>query len=62
VVWVVNAENGEVQPKPVQIAGFREDGVLISQGLQAGDQVVIAGLQTLVPGQVVRPTPVVRSE
>ncbi len=62
VVWVVNPENGEVQPRPVQMGGFREDGVLISQGLQAGDQVVIAGVQTLVPGQAVRPTPVVRSE
>jgi membrane fusion protein, multidrug efflux system len=31
--------------------------VLISQGIQKGEQVVVAGVQTLVPGQIVRATP-----
>ncbi len=61
VVWVVEPHNGQVQPKTVTTGLFREDGVLISAGLQEGDQVVVAGVQTLVPGQVVRPQPV-RSE
>jgi hypothetical protein len=34
---------------------FREDGVIITQGIQTGEQVVSAGVQTLVPGQIVRP-------
>jgi RND family efflux transporter MFP subunit len=56
VVWVVNAASGEVQPRGVQAGAFREDGVLIAGGLQKGEQVVVAGVQTLVPGQIVRAT------
>lgn len=58
VVWLVKPESGEVQPRAVKTGAFREDGVLISQGLTAGDQVVVAGVQTLVPGQIVRPSSV----
>jgi RND family efflux transporter MFP subunit len=57
VVWVVNSSTGEVQPRAVQAGAFREDGVLINQGLQSGEQVVVVGVQTLVPGQIVRATP-----
>lgn len=56
VVWVVNPSNGEVQPRAVQTGVFREDGVTISDGLRNGEQVVVAGVQTLVPGQIVRAT------
>lgn len=55
VVWVVNPENDQVQPRKVQTGMFREDGVIIIQGLQTGEQVVVAGVHTLVPGQLVRP-------
>ena len=55
VVWVVNPENGQVQSRAVQTGMFREDGVIITQGLQTGEQVVVAGVHTLVPGLVVRP-------
>ena len=55
VVWVVNPENNQVQPRVVQTGRFREDGVIIIQGLQTGEQIVVAGVHTLVPGQVVRP-------
>lgn len=55
VVWVVNPENGQVQFREVKIGMFREDGVIITQGLQTGEQVVVAGVHTLVLGQVVRP-------
>ncbi|PKD40339.1 efflux RND transporter periplasmic adaptor subunit [Methylomonas sp. BW4-1] len=57
VVWVVNPANGEVQPRTVQAGAFREDGVLIAGGIQKGEQVVVAGVQTLIPGQKVRATP-----
>lgn len=57
VVWVVNPANGEVRPRPVQAGDYREDGVLILQGLQSGEQVVAVGVQTLVAGQIVRPMP-----
>lgn len=55
VVWIVDPRTGQVQPKPVETGMFREDGVLVKAGLAEGDQVVIAGVHTLVPGQVVRP-------
>jgi len=58
VVWVVDPQSGQVHPRPVQTGAFREDGVIVRQGLQKGEQVVVAGVQTLIPGQVVRPTPV----
>ena len=54
-VWVVNPENGQVQPRAVQTGMFREDGVVITEGLKDGEQVVVAGVHTLVPGQIVRP-------
>ncbi len=57
VVWVVDPQSNQVQPKPVQTGMFREDGVLITQGLQAGEQVVVAGVQALSPGQLIRPIP-----
>ncbi|WKJ90539.1 efflux RND transporter periplasmic adaptor subunit [Methylomonas montana] len=56
VVWVVKPDTGEVQPRAVRTGVFREDGVTISDGLHDGEQVVVAGVQTLVPGQVVRAT------
>lgn len=55
VVWVVNPENDQVYPKTVQIGMYREDGVVIAQGLQEGENVVVAGVHTLLPGQKVRP-------
>ncbi len=55
VVWVVDPQSGQVQPRTVETGMFREDGVLIHQGLQAGEIVVVAGVQALTPGQVVRP-------
>lgn len=58
IVWVVDPHSGQVQPRAVRTGAFREDGVIVSQGLQNGDQVVAAGVQTLVPGQIVQPVPV----
>ena len=53
VVWVV--AEGKVQPRPVRLAGFREDGAAIAEGLQAGEQVVISGASRLVAGEAVEP-------
>lgn len=57
IVWVVDSQNGQVQPRAIQTGAFREDGVIVTEGLHDGDQVVVAGVQTLVPGQIVRPVP-----
>jgi multidrug efflux system membrane fusion protein len=55
VIWLVDPKNNSVQPHPVTIAQFREDGVLVTGGLDAGELVVVAGVHTLIPGQVVAP-------
>lgn len=54
VVWVVNAQN-QANPVRVKVTSYREDGALISDGLQVGDKIVVAGAQALNVGQVVRP-------
>ena len=56
VVWIVDQQSGQVNPREVVIDTFREDGVTIREGLEEGDWVVVAGVQKLIPGQVVRPT------
>jgi len=54
IVWVVNAQN-QVQPVDVDVASYREDGVLINRGLKVGDKIVVAGVQSLTAGQVITP-------
>lgn len=54
-VWVIDAQN-KTQPRAVVTGQFREDGVLIASGLQAGEKIAIAGVHTLVKDQVVKPT------
>jgi RND family efflux transporter MFP subunit len=55
VIWLVNPQDHTVRPREVSIGQFREDGVLITSGLTAGELVVVAGVHTLVPGQTVVP-------
>ena len=51
LVWVVSA--GKANPRKVKVAQFGETGVTITEGLQAGELVVIAGASKLEPGQAV---------
>jgi RND family efflux transporter MFP subunit len=53
-VWVVDPKTSKVNLRKVAIGQFREDGVTITSGLDAGDVVVTAGVHKLKPGQVVR--------
>lgn len=52
-VWLV-ADDLSVGPVPVRTAGLLDDAVRITAGLKAGDRVVTAGANLLVPGQKVR--------
>lgn len=54
-VWVVDTQSKQVHPRNVTIGSYREDGVPVNSGLNAGEQVVVAGVHMLVDGQVVRP-------
>jgi len=55
IVWVVDPGTSRVQRRPVQTGAYREDGIPVLGGLAAGERVVVAGVHTLTPGQVVRP-------
>jgi multidrug efflux system membrane fusion protein len=53
-VWVVDPATSQVKLRPVAVGQFREDGVTITGGLDAGDVVVTAGVHELRSGQAVR--------
>jgi RND family efflux transporter MFP subunit len=55
-VWVYQAASGTVALKPVAVARFETDRVVISEGLDKGDVVVTAGVNRLREGQKVRLT------
>lgn len=53
-VWVIDRNAGTVAAREVAVTAYTADRVLISQGLAAGDVIVVAGAQALRPGQKVR--------
>ncbi len=52
-VWVVS-EDGAVHLTPVTVARYDTGAVLISEGIKDGDLVVIAGVNSLAEGQIVK--------
>lgn len=54
-VWVYDPETGQVNPRAVQVGPISEAGIEITEGLAAGDTVVVAGMSELEPGMTVRP-------
>jgi len=53
-VWVIDPHTKTVILRNVDVLRHDPATVVISQGLEAGDLVVTAGVQTLHPGQKVR--------
>jgi RND family efflux transporter MFP subunit len=53
-VWVVDPQSKTVSLRDIEILRYDPNSVAISQGLETGDIVVTAGVQTLRPGQKVR--------
>ena len=53
-VWVVDPQSQTVSLRNIEIARNDAASVVVSQGLETGDLVVTAGVQTLHPGQKVR--------
>ncbi len=53
-VWRLDTKQNTVQPVPVETAGFTDDGVIVRSGVSAGDVIVTAGANLLVPGQTVK--------
>lgn len=53
-VWVVDPQSRTVSLRNVDVARYDPASVVVSQGLEAGEVVVTAGVQVLRPGQKVR--------
>ena len=61
MVMTVNAE-GKVAPRPVKTDGTYGTNWIVSEGLKAGDVVIVEGLQKSKPGATVKPSPWVRPD
>lgn len=53
-VWVVDTKELTVSLREVSVARYEPASVILSAGLQPGETIVIAGVQSLHPGQKVR--------
>ncbi len=53
-VWVFKADSGTVEPRAVKVVGLSDNQVLVQHGLNPGDEVVVAGVHVLTPGQKVQ--------
>jgi RND family efflux transporter MFP subunit len=53
-VWVVDPQNHTVSLRDVEVLRYDPAAIVISQGLETGELVVTAGVQTLHPGRKVR--------
>lgn len=54
-VWVYDPQTQEVRLRDVSIGQYREDGVLVRDGVRDGEWIVAAGVHKLTEGQKVRP-------
>ena len=52
-VWV--EENGRATRRFIQIAGYSGTGVVVSEGLQSGDNIIVEGYQKVSEGMKVKP-------
>lgn len=53
-VWVVDADRGSLELRPVRVAAFAGNEVVLSDGVRDGERVVSAGVHKLDAGQKVR--------
>ncbi len=52
-VWLFDRRSGSVTPKPIQIARYDGETIVLSAGVTPGETIVAAGTQFLHPGQTV---------
>jgi multidrug efflux pump subunit AcrA (membrane-fusion protein) len=55
-VLVVNAQ-GQVAYRPIGVGAARGSERIVTEGLQAGEQVIVSGLMRVRPGMTVTPEP-----
>lgn len=54
-IWLVDQGNSTVYKRKIQLGTSVENGVIVTQGLRKGDEVVIAGIHHLTEGLAVTP-------
>jgi membrane fusion protein (multidrug efflux system) len=57
-IYVFIVENGKAVVKRIKAGGEDGPNVVVDQGLQGGEQVIVEGLQSIRPGQPVQASPV----
>ncbi|MDO7927061.1 efflux RND transporter periplasmic adaptor subunit [Pseudomonas sp. KFB-139] len=53
-VWIVDPQNQTVNPRAVNVVSREDDSFLLAGGVNAGEKVVSAGVNSLKPGQKVK--------
>jgi hypothetical protein len=53
-VWVFDPRTSKVNLRPVAVGAYREDGVVVREGLSPGEIVVTVGVHKLLPDETVR--------
>ena len=56
-VWVVDPAKSTVALREITVASRSEEAITVTGGVSAGERIVIAGVHSLAPGQVVKVTP-----
>jgi multidrug efflux system membrane fusion protein len=54
-VWIVDAKTHQVHLAPVEVAAYREQGVLLASGVDARQWIVTAGVHKLRDGEPISP-------
>lgn len=54
-VWVVHPETSRVSPRAIETGPVQGDDIVVTDGLAAGERIVVAGLGQLRDGMLVRP-------
>lgn len=54
-VWII--ENNKAQPRTIQVSHTHKDSWIVTDGLKAGDEIIIEGYQKVGPGTEVKTTP-----
>jgi RND family efflux transporter MFP subunit len=56
-VWVVQPDTHALQLRSVDVSSYSPDQVVLSHGLNNGDEIVTKGVNTVIAGMVVRTSP-----
>ncbi|MDA3672520.1 efflux transporter periplasmic adaptor subunit, partial [Burkholderia cenocepacia] len=56
IAMVVNASN-KVEPRPLKTTGMQGQNWIVEGGLQAGDHVIVQGVDKVRPGATVKTVP-----